>query len=274
MAPTSARRRGSGHAAPRLRPVPPAGNARPTSRTTAAKPAADGRASRSSAAGRAGTGRAASGGGGGAPLPPSTPDQKWIDAPVGVQHRFVHHLGHGRMREHRVHQVFLGRLQRATDDIALDQLGHFRADHVGAQQLAGLGVEDGLDQALGLAQRDRLAVADEGEAADLDLVARAPFAFASVRPTEATCGLAVGAARDGIGLDRMGMPARDQFGDHHALVAGLVGKPRRAAMSPMAKPLAPRCGRIRPSPHGCGRPSPQRLRAPAPRRCRRCPRRR
>ncbi len=76
----------------------------------------------------------------------------------------------------------------SRDDKALDQLGHFRADHMGAQQLAGLGVEHGLDQALWLAQRDRLAVADEGEAADLDLAARLPCAFASVRPTLATCG--------------------------------------------------------------------------------------
>jgi hypothetical protein len=53
------------------------------------------------------------------------------------------------MREDRVHQLFLGRLQVHGDDEALDQFGHFRADHVRAQQLAGLGVEDGLDQALG-----------------------------------------------------------------------------------------------------------------------------
>jgi hypothetical protein len=50
-----------------------------------------------------------------------------------------------------------------------------------------LGVEDGLDQAIGFAQRDRLAVADEGEAADLDL-ATGSLALASVSPTLATCG--------------------------------------------------------------------------------------
>ena len=64
------------------------------------------------------------------------------------------------------------RLQRLGDGVALDQLGDLGADHVRAQELAGLGVEHGLDQALGLAERDRLAVADEGEVADLDLVAR------------------------------------------------------------------------------------------------------
>ena len=74
------------------------------------------------------------------------------------------------------------------DDVALDQLGHFGADHVRAEQLAGLGVEHRLHQALGLAQRDRLAVADERESADLDRRSPASFAFASVRPTLATCG--------------------------------------------------------------------------------------
>ena len=75
------------------------------------------------------------------------------------------------MREDRLHQFGLGRLQLAGDGIALDQLGHLGADHMRAEQFAGLRVEHGLDEALGLAQRDRLAVADEREFADLDLVA-------------------------------------------------------------------------------------------------------
>ena len=71
-----------------------------------------------------------------------------------------------------MHQVFLGRLKRPPDDIALDQLGHFRANHVGAQQLARLGIEHGLDQALGLAQGNRLAVANKREPANLDVVTK------------------------------------------------------------------------------------------------------
>ena len=55
------------------------------------------------------------------------------------------------------------------DHEALDQFGHFGADHVRAEQLAGLLVEDDLDEALVLAERDRLAVADEREAADPDV---------------------------------------------------------------------------------------------------------
>ena len=53
------------------------------------------------------------------------------DAPVGVEHRFLHHLRQGRMREHRVHQLLFGRLQVHGDHIALDQLGNLGADHVG-----------------------------------------------------------------------------------------------------------------------------------------------
>jgi len=58
---------------------------------------------------------------------------------------------------------------------------------MGAQKLAGLGIEDGLDEAFGLAERDRLAVADEG---NLPTLTAKPLALAaaSVRPMLATCG--------------------------------------------------------------------------------------
>ncbi len=36
------------------------------------------------------------------------------------------------MRKHRGHQLGLGGLQRLGDAVALDQLGDFGADHVGA----------------------------------------------------------------------------------------------------------------------------------------------
>ena len=73
------------------------------------------------------------------------------------------------MREHGVHQFFFGGLQVHCDDEALDQLGDFGADHVGAEKLPGLFVEDHFDQALILAERDRLAVADKRKAADADI---------------------------------------------------------------------------------------------------------
>ena len=73
------------------------------------------------------------------------------------------------MREDGVHQLFFGGLQVHRHHVALDQLGDLGADHVGADERSGLLVEDHLDQALVLAERDRLAVADEREAADADL---------------------------------------------------------------------------------------------------------
>ena len=101
---------------------------------------------------------------------------EWMRAAVGVKHRLVHHLRQRRVREDRAPSA----RPRCVSSVlamrvALDQLGDLGADHVRAQQLAGLGVEHRLDHALGLAQRDRLAVADEREVADLDLVARLPW---------------------------------------------------------------------------------------------------
>jgi len=85
-----------------------------------------------------------------------------------------------------VAEFLVGQLTRLGDGIALDQFGD-SARSCGAQKLTGLGIEHRLDQALGLAQRNRLAVADEGKLAHLDLAARL-LGLASVRPTLATCG--------------------------------------------------------------------------------------
>src|SRR5690349_2045525 len=87
-----------------------------------------------------------------------------------IEDRFVHHLRQGRMREYGMHQVELRALHLAGDGIALDHLRHLGADHMRAQKLAGLGIENGLDQTFRLAQRDGLAVADELEASDLDVL--------------------------------------------------------------------------------------------------------
>ena len=75
------------------------------------------------------------------------------------------------MREDGLDEILVDQLGGLADGIALDQLGDLGADHVRAEQLAGLGVEHGLHEALDLAERDRLAVADRRELADLDLVA-------------------------------------------------------------------------------------------------------
>ena len=131
------------------------------------------------------------------------------------------------MREDRVHQLFLGRLAIHGDDIALDQLGHFRADHMGAKQLAGLGVEDGLHEAVGLAQRNRLAIAHEGEAAHLERIAcllGLGLGEAHARHLR----MAIGAAGDHGLFHGMGVQALDGLHADHALMLGLVGQHGRA----------------------------------------------
>ena len=76
------------------------------------------------------------------------------------------------MREDGVHEVFFGGFQAHRDHEALDEFGNFCADHMRAQELAGLGVEDGFDEAVRLAKGDGFAIAHKGEATDFERVAR------------------------------------------------------------------------------------------------------
>src|SRR5215207_1630502 len=92
-------------------------------------------------------------------------------APEGGEHAFMHHLAQGRMREDRLDEVRLNQLGSLAYGIALDQLGDLGADHVCAEKLAGLCVKHRLYEAVDLPERNGLAVADEGELADLDVVA-------------------------------------------------------------------------------------------------------
>ena len=78
-----------------------------------------------------------------------------VDHPsIRIQHALVHRLGQGRVREDRVDQLFLRRLEVHGDDETLDELRHLGTDEMGAEELAGLLVEDRLHQALVLAERD------------------------------------------------------------------------------------------------------------------------
>src|SRR5438105_9856902 len=149
-------------------------------------------------------------------------------APVSVKHGLVHRLRQSRVRKDRMDQLGLGRLQGFGDRVALDQLCHLGADHMRAQELTGFAVEDRLDHSLGLAERYRLAVSDEREMADLDLVAgiaRSLFGQSDagdLRP-------AIGASRDVADVERVHVvDPGDVLDANHPLLARLVGQPRRA----------------------------------------------
>src|SRR3569832_226485 len=146
---------------------------------------------------------------------------------VRIEHRFLHHLRQSRMREDSVHQFLFRRLEGHRDDIALDQFGDLCADHMGAEKLPGLLVEDDLLQPLVLPKRDRLAVADEGEAADADvelLLLRGLLGEADGGNLRRT----IRAARDHRLVHRMRVETLDRIDADDALVLGLVREHRRA----------------------------------------------
>src|SRR6185295_12112352 len=111
--------------------------------------------------------------------------------------------------------------------VALDQFGHFSADHMGAEEFAGLGVEHDFDEPLIFAQRNRLAVADEGELADADFAPRG--LGVGFRQSHARdLGMRIGAAGNALLDHRLGALAGDAFDADNSLVAGLVRQPWRA----------------------------------------------
>src|SRR5262249_28277342 len=113
------------------------------------------------------------------------------------------------------------------DDETLNELGDLGADHVSADELARLRIEDRLDEALVLAQRNGLAVAEEREAADLDVAAlRLRLRF---RQTDGgNLRLAIGAARYLVLVHRMSIEALDLLDADDALMLCLVRQHRRA----------------------------------------------
>lgn len=62
---------------------------------------------------------------------PQLPGLHVDDTSISIQHAFMHHFAQRWMREYRIHQVFFCGFQLATNDISLNQLGDFRAHHVG-----------------------------------------------------------------------------------------------------------------------------------------------
>ena len=131
------------------------------------------------------------------------------------------------MREDSLHQIFFSGFQLTPNHIALDQLCDLRTNHMRTQKLAGFGIKHGFNHSFRLAQSNRLAVANEGKAADFKLEASL-FCLGLGHADAGDLRMAIGAASNRAGLDRMRMAARDQLGHHHAFVAGLMRKPWRA----------------------------------------------
>ena len=97
-----------------------------------------------------------------------------------------------------------------------DHLGHIRADHVDAEDFAGLRIGDDLDLPVEFAERLGLAVRPERELADLDLaatLARLRLGLADRRDLR----VSVGAARDRVVIERVGLLPGDHLGNQFAL---------------------------------------------------------
>src|SRR5450631_1792458 len=94
------------------------------------------------------------------------------------------------------------------------------------EQLSGLLVEDHLDQALVLAQCDRLTVADKRKTPDADLTA-ALLCRRLGEPDRGYLRIAIGAARNEVLVHGVRMQTLDGLDAYHALMLGLVRQHRR-----------------------------------------------
>src|SRR5262249_52813235 len=90
-------------------------------------------------------------------------------APIGVEHALMHHFREGWVRKYCIDEFGFGGLAVHGDNKALDELRHLGSNHMGPEKFARFGVENGFDEALGLPERDRLAVADKRKTSDPDV---------------------------------------------------------------------------------------------------------
>ena len=86
---------------------------------------------------------------------------------MGREYSLPHCFAHGRVKTNRTHQFSFGGLQSHGSDEALDHLGELGPDDVCAHELARLGLENGLDEALGVARGDGLVVVLERETVNI-----------------------------------------------------------------------------------------------------------
>ena len=140
---------------------------------------------------------------------------------------FLQRLGQRRVGVHVARHLLGGQVPQLGQGELGQQLGHVRADHVQAEDLAVLGVGDQLDEADRLPQPVRLAVGGERELRRLDVVALVLGLGLGVAEG-ADLRLAVGRPRDHVVVDRHGLRAGDGLRRDHALRLGGVGQQQLA----------------------------------------------
>src|ERR1700730_10375097 len=148
-------------------------------------------------------------------------------AAIGVQHAFVHHFRQGGVRKHRIDEFRLGRLAIHGYDKALDQLGDFGPNHMGAEKVSGFGVKNGFYENLRLAERHRLAVADEGKAADPDLNTQLSSSFLG-EADRRDLRIAIGATRYHRRVQGVRIKTLDRLDANYPFMLGLMREPGRA----------------------------------------------
>ncbi len=130
--------------------------------------------------------------------------------------RFAHRFRHRRVGVDRADQLFDRAFELQCDGRFGDELGRARADHVDAEDLVVLLLEDDLDEALGLTRHAGAGEDAELEHAGLDLVA-ALLRCLLGEPDAADLRRAVGAAGDLVVVDRTIFLAGDPLGEDDAL---------------------------------------------------------
>src|SRR6516164_353838 len=130
------------------------------------------------------------------------------------------------MREDGMHKLLFRGFEVHGDHVTLDQLGYFRADHVGTEQRPARFVEDHLDQPLVLTERDGLAVSHKRKPADPDLALLLLCALLREADRGDLRG-AVGAARDEPLVHRVWVQALDRLDTNDPFMLGLMREQRR-----------------------------------------------
>ena len=146
-------------------------------------------------------------------------DRPAVDRAGGVEDR----LGDRRVGVDDPRQLLVAALQRHRRDQLGDHVAGAVADDVGAEDLAVLGVDDELDQAVFVVVDGRAADAAELLLADLDVVPGL-LRGGLGEPDAGDLRVAEGRAGDQVLVDRVGLGAGGVLDRDDALLGGLVGE--------------------------------------------------